>query len=286
LKLKQICVTFVAALTAVMVLWMLTRPAGAAGKTLVVKGSDTMANLSQAWAEAFMAKHPGTSISVSGGGSGTGIAALLNGTCDVCNASRSMSDAEIAFARKKGMLTKATTCALDGLAVAVNSSSPIKNLTLDQLAGIFSGKLTDWSQVGGHPGKILVLSRENNSGTHVFFKEHVLKNAQYAPGCLFLPSTQAIQMEISRSGAAIGYGGEAYFKNKPGVRILTVSRTKGGPVFFPTVANVISGRYPISRPLFMYTSGIPKGDAAAFIAFCLSPEGQGLVEKIGYVRVR
>jgi phosphate transport system substrate-binding protein len=249
----------------------------------VIKGSDTMVNLSQAWAEAYMGSHPGTSISVTGGGSGTGIAAFLNGTCDIANASRPMSSREIDQAKQRNTLPKATTCALDGLAIAVHSSNSLDSIPVPELAGIFTGKITDWGKVGGRPGKIVALSRESNSGTHVYFKEHVLKNAQYGSGVLFLPSTKAIQQEISTNPGSIGYGGEAYFKNKANLKILPVAAKKGATPVYPSNENVANGSYPISRGLYMYTAGTPKGLAGDFIKFCLSPEGQRIVAQIGYV---
>jgi phosphate transport system substrate-binding protein len=272
-----------AALAAAGVAAVLSLPVAAqrAG-SLVIKGSDTMVNLSQAWAEAYMQSHPNANISVTGGGSGTGIAAFLNGTCDIANASRPMSAREIDQAKQRNMVPKATTCALDGLAIAVNGSNSLDSISMDQLAGIFTGKITDWGRVGGRPGKIIVLSRESNSGTHVFFKEHVLDNGQYAASALFLPSTKAIQQEITNNPAAIGYGGEAYFKNKPNVKVLPVAPKKGAPAIYPSNENVSSRKYPISRGLLMYTAGAPKGLAADFIKFCLSPQGQQIVNQIGY----
>jgi phosphate transport system substrate-binding protein len=273
-----------AVLAAVGVAAVLSPPVAAQrGGSLVIKGSDTMVNLSQAWAEAYMKSHPGASISVTGGGSGVGIAAFLNGTCDIANASRPMSQREIDQAKQRNMVPKATTGALDGLAIAVNSSNSLDSITMPDLASIFTGKTTDWGKIGGRPGRIVVLSRESNSGTHVFFKEHVLNNAQYAASALFLPSTKAIQQELSNNQAAIGYGGEAYFKNKPNVKILPVATKKGAPAIYPSNENVSSHKYPISRGLFMYTAGAPKGLAADFIKFCLSPEGQQIVSQIGYV---
>jgi phosphate transport system substrate-binding protein len=273
-----------AALAAAGVAAVLSLPVAAQrGGSLVIKGSDTMVNLSQAWAEAYMQSHPGASISVTGGGSGTGIAAFLNGTCDIANSSRAMSAREIDQAKQRNMVPKATTCALDGLAIAVHGSNSLDSIAMDQVAGIFTGKITDWAKVGGRPGRIVALSRESNSGTHVFFKEHVLDNAQYGAAVLFLPSTKAIQQEISNNAAAIGYGGEAYFKNKPNLKILPVSSKKGAPAIYPSNENVSNRKYPISRGLFMYTAGAPKGLAADFIKFCLSPQGQQIVNQIGYV---
>ena len=151
---------------------------GSRGKHLIIKGSDTMVNLSQAWAEEFMAKHPDAIISVSGGGSGTGIAAFLNGTCDIANSSRAMSAKEMEQSKQRNVLPKGTIAGLDGLAVAVHTNNPMNQISLEDLAAIYSGKFNDWSQLGviKTPVNMVVLSRESNSGTHVYFKEAILKN--------------------------------------------------------------------------------------------------------------
>jgi phosphate transport system substrate-binding protein len=254
-----------------------------AQKSLNLKGSDTMVNLSQAWAEAFMKANPGTSISVTGGGSGTGIAAFLNGTCDMANSSRPMSQREIDQARTRNVFPKANVVALDGLAVIVHSSNPLQNLTTQQVAAIYTGQISDWSQVGGRPGRIVVLSRETSSGTYVFFREHVLGNRPYRADAQLMPSTRAIQQEISNNANAIGYGGEAYFKSKPNCKILPISAAKGKPAIYPSNENVTSMKYPISRELYVYSRGTPSGLAAKFIKFCRSAPGQEIVEQIGYV---
>jgi phosphate transport system substrate-binding protein len=250
---------------------------------LSVKGSDTMVNLSQAWAETFMKANPGTAVSITGGGTGTGIAAFLNGTTDLANASRPMSQREIDQARTRGVFPKAHAVALDGLAVAVYASNPVQSLTKQQLASIYSGAISDWSQVGGKPGRIVVLSRESSSGTYGFFREHVLGNRPYRPDAQLMPSTRAIQQELSNNPNAIGYGGEAYFKSKPNVKILSISPGKDKPAIYPSNENVASGKYPIERPLYVYSRGTPKGLAAQFIKFCQSPDGQRIVAQTGYV---
>jgi phosphate transport system substrate-binding protein len=257
-----------------------------AQKSLSVKGSDTMVNLSQAWAEAFMKSHSGASISVTGGGSGTGIAAFLNGTCDLANSSRAMSQREIDQARPRNVYPKANTVAMDGLAIAVHSSNPVQSLTTAQIAGIYTGSISDWKQVGGRPGRIVVLSRESSSGTYAFMREHIMGNRPYRADAQLMPSTRAIQQEISNNPNAIGYGGEAYFKGKPNLKILLVSSANGKSGVYPSNDNVTSGKYPISRPLYVYSRGTPTGLAAQFIRFCQSPEGQQIVEQIGYVPLR
>lgn len=258
-------------------------PASAAGKSLIIKGSDTMVILGQAWAEAYMQKHPNVDISVQGGGSGTGIAALINNTLDICEASRPMSAAEISKARDRNIFPVATAVALDGISIAVNSSNPVHSLTLDQLKDIYTGKVKNWKEVGGKNAPIVVLSRESSSGTYVYFQEHVLENQKYANTVLLMPSTKAIQAEVTNNPNAIGYGGVAYFKEAKNVKLVFVANKRGGESIEPTDANVKSKKYPISRELFFYTSGKPKGQIADFVKFCLSPEGQQIVTEVGYV---
>ena len=255
-------------------------------KTLVIKGSDTMVNLSQAWAEAFMKKNPGAQISVTGGGSGVGIAAFINGTCDIANASRPMSGSEIGRSKERGVLPRPTVCALDGLAIAVNSGNPLKELSIPELGKIFAGGTNDWSQVGGRGGKILVLSRESSSGTYVYFRDNILKGKNYRSDALLMPSTKAIASEVSKNPNAIGYGGEAYFRGRQGVRIVPISAKEGSNAVMPSDETVKNRTYPISRPLFMYTPGKPGGLAAQFIAFTLSPEGQKIVGEVGYTPIK
>ncbi|MHB1001587.1 MAG: PstS family phosphate ABC transporter substrate-binding protein [Armatimonadota bacterium] len=257
--------------------------AQAASKSFTVKGSDTMVILGQEWAEAFMKKNPGVDISVQGGGSGTGIAALINGTTDICQASRAMKGKEISQCKDNNFIPKATIVALDGISIAVHKSNPIDSITEDQLKAIYTGKVTNWKQINGKNETIVVLSRENTSGTYVYFQEYVLDNSRYASTVLPLPSTKAIQQELSGNPNAIGYGGVAYFQNKKNIKIIPVSKMKGSPAIEPTDANIKSGKYPISRPLYVYTAGKPQGLAAKYVKFCLSPEGQVIVQKVGYV---
>ena len=259
------------------------QPAFAQKGSLVIKGSDTMVLLGQAWAEEYMKSHPGVNISVTGGGSGVGIAAFINGTCDICQSSRTMKKKEIDSSKSRNREPYRTIVALDGLSFAVNSNSPVKTLTVDQIKGIYSGAISDWSQVGGKSGRIVVLSRDNNSGTYSYVKEVVLKGLSYRSDALFMPSTKAIQQEITNNPNAIGYGGEAYFRGKRNVQVLSVSPGPGKAAVLPTDKTVQSGKYPVSRPLQFYTNGKPSGVTADFVKFCLSPKGQALVTKVGYV---
>jgi phosphate transport system substrate-binding protein len=248
-----------------------------------------MVNLTQAWAEEFMKRNPGTSIAVTGGGSGTGISSLLSNTCDIAQVSREMKDAEIEMARKKGIEPKKIVVALDGLAVIVHPSNPITVLTLEQLANIYTGKVTSWAQVGGKEGKIVLLSREVNSGTHVYFKEHVLRHGdakskeEFTPSALLLPSSQAIADEASQNTNAIGYFGMGYITTK--VKAVHVAKAVGDSAIVPSIESVQSGHYPISRPLIMYTNGEPTGLAKTFLDFVLSADGQQVVRRLDFVPV-
>lgn len=261
------------------------RPSAVAPRSITVKGSDTMVILGQTWAEAYMKKHPDVSISVQGGGSGTGIAAFITRRCDICQSSRKMSGKEVQQCKDRNIVSRATVLAMDGISIAVHRSNPVDSLTLNQLQDVYTGKLRNWKQAGGKDAPIVVLSRESSSGTYIYFQELVLKNQTYARTALLMPSTKAIQQEISNNPNAVGYGGVAYFKGKKNVKIIPISKGKGSPAVEPTDGNVISGRYPIARPLFLYTAGKPKGVIGDYIRFCLSPEGQKIVSQVGYVPI-
>ncbi|MBU4268542.1 MAG: phosphate ABC transporter substrate-binding protein [Acidobacteria bacterium] len=254
-----------------------------------IKGSDTMVNLGQAWAEAFMQADPKVSVAVTGGGSGTGIASLLSNTCDIAELSRELKSEEIAMAKQKGFEPKQIIVALDGLAVVVNTANPLSQLTLDQLAAIFSGSVSNWQEVGGADLPIVLLSREVNSGTHVYFKEHVLRRGkenqvEFAASALMLPSSQAIADEVAQNPGAIGYYGMGYISARE--KALAIAMDSASPYIQPTIENVVSQAYPISRPLIMVTHGKPSGLVARFIDFVLSPEGQKIVVKIDFVPVK
>jgi phosphate transport system substrate-binding protein len=268
---KRIAMFFAAALA--------VAPALASAQALTVKGSDTMIILAQRWAESYMKKVQGKKVQVTGGGSGTGIAALINGTTDIANASRSIKDAEKAKVRDRfSVLPVETAVAKDGVAFYVNASNPVAQLTVQQLKAIYVGDVTNWKEVGGKDEPIVVYSRENSSGTYVFVKENVLGNEDYAASAQTLPGTAAVVNAVAKEAKGIGYGGAAYAK---GVKELKVVG-KDGQGHLPNAENVKSGSYPLSRALFMYTRGKPQGDAKAFIEYCLSPEGQAVVTQVGY----
>lgn len=259
-------------------------PALCSAQTITIKGSDTMVILGQAWAEAYMKSNKGVEISVQGGGSGTGIAALINGTTDICQASRPMKPKEQQQCKARNIKPLAIPVALDGVSIAVNSRNPIKSITKAQLKDIYTGKVTNWKQLGGADAPIVVLSRESSSGTYVYFQDHVLDGQNYSRTVLLMPSTKAIQQELTNNRNAIGYGGLAYFDGKRNVKIIPVS--DGGEAVFPSDENVKSGKYPLARPLYFYTAGKKGGVIGKFIDYVLSPAGQAVVNQTGYVAIK
>jgi phosphate transport system substrate-binding protein len=231
-----------------------------------------------------MKKKPDTTIQVTGGGSGTGISALINGTTDICQSSRSMKGPEKEKVRERYNTTGTEIpVAKDGLSVYVSASNPITDLDLDQLKLIFTGKLTNWKDLGGPDAKIIVYSRENSSGTYVFFKEHVLKGADYTPRAQTMPGTAAVVNAVAKEKFGIGYGGAAYAK---GIKILKIKKDASAQGVLPELANVKDGSYALSRPLFFYTRNKPSGDIKSFIDWVLSDEGQAVVSKVGYFPVQ
>jgi phosphate transport system substrate-binding protein len=270
----------------------LESPPTAAQKSaaIQIKGSDTMVNLGQAWAEAFNAIHPKVNVAVTGGGSGTGIAALINGTCDIAESSRAVEEKEIKQAEAKGFRFNQETVALDGIAVVVHPDNPIKNLTLDQLREIFMGNIKNWKILGGPDRPIVLLSREVNSGTHIFFKEHVLRRGkkkaqeEFSPGALMMPSSYAIAEEVANNENTIGYYGMGYVS--PRQKVIAVAKDAPSPFVEPTLEAVRTNAYPISRPLYLYTNGTPKGVIKEFIDFAYSKEGQEIVKKTDFVPIR
>ncbi len=264
--------------------WQGVAGGAAAAGTVTIKGSDTMVILGQRWAEEFMKKHPDVTLQVTGGGSGTGISALINGTTDVCQSSRAMSAPEKEKLRDRYATTGVEIpVARDGLSVYVNAANPMTEISMDQLKLIFTGKVTNWKEVGGADSKIVIYSRENSSGTYVFFKEHVLKNADYSPRAQTMPGTAAVVNAVSKEKFGIGYGGAAYAK---GIKILKVKKDDASPGVLPELANVQSGTYALSRPLFFYLRNQPAGETKSFVDWVLSAEGQGVVTKVGYFPVK
>lgn len=264
-------------------LLVVIQAAGFAGKAITIKGSDTMVILGQRWAEVYMKKTPGAVIQVTGGGSGTGIAALINGTTDICQASRAMKQSEKTKLKER-YFTMGTEIpvAKDGLSVYVHESNPIAQLTLEQLKAIYVGDVTNWKDVGGADAEITVYGRENNSGTYVFFKDNVLKGDDFSPMVATLPGTASVVNAVSKDVNGIGYGGAAYAK---GVKFCAVAATAGDTAYLPNTENVESGKYPLARDLYWYLRNKPEGDIKSLVDWVLSAEGQAVVTEAGYFPV-
>jgi phosphate transport system substrate-binding protein len=251
---------------------------------LKIKGSDTVLPLTQQEAEQYMKKNSGASIMVTGGGSGVGIAALLNGTTDIAQSSRSLKLDEKIKLQDAGKAFKETIIAYDALAVILNPSNKVSQLTREQLEGIFTGKITNWKEVGGDDLKMVVYSRETSSGTYEFFKEHVLKGKNFTPSALLMPATGAIVQSVSQTKGAIGYVGLAYLEKT--VKPLKVSFDKGKTFVAPAVETAKNKTYPITRPLFYYYLKSVETLVSPYVNFVLSPTGQQLVLKTGYVPLK
>jgi phosphate transport system substrate-binding protein len=250
---------------------------------ITIKGSDTMVILSQRWAEAYMKKHPETTIQVTGGGSGVGLAALINGSTDIANASRPIKPSELAKIKEKYKKNAIEiACAKDGLSVFLNKGNPVSEMTIQQLGDIFSGKITNWKQVGGADAKIRLYGRESSSGTFEFFKEHVVKT-DFSPRCQTLPGTAAIVNAVKKDKYSIGYGGAAYAEGVKDCKVKKDAKSKG---VLPTEATIKNKTYPISRYLYMYLKSKPTGETKAFIDWILSPDGQKMISAVGYFPVK
>jgi phosphate transport system substrate-binding protein len=269
---------------------MVVASSTAFARNITVKGSDTIVTLGQRWAEEYMKKNPETTIQVTGGGSGVGIAALLNGTTDLANASRAIKDKEIEKAKSAGYYPEEFAVAIDSLAFVVHKDNPVTELTVRQLQGIYMGKINDWSEVGGQPGAIIRYSRESSSGTYQFVKENILKNGDFAADAQTMPGTSAVTNAVIKDPAAIGYGGVGYFVGQSGLKVLSVKKDDKSEAVSPLKADgnvdyeaAWSKRYPVWRHLYMYAGFKPKGEIKAYMDWILSPEGQALVEKEGFV---
>jgi len=251
------------------------------------KGSDTMVNAMQMVAEEFMKDYPHIFIAVTGGGSGVGIASLINQTCDVATASREIKPKEVEMALQRGVNPKEFVAAYDGVAVIVNKSNPVSELTIQDLHRIFTGKATNWKEFGGKDFPLVTLSREVSSGTHMYFKEEVIQLGQkdnreeFSPETLLLTSSQAIVEEVTGNEAAIGYLGMGYLSDR--TKALRIGRDKES--YPPDIENVIKKTYPLSRPLFMFTNGAPHGITRLLVDYTLSPAGQRQFTEAGFVPV-
>lgn len=251
------------------------------------KGSDTIVNLALAWAERYQAEHSEVRISVTGGGSGTGIASLINGTVDIANASRKIKEEEIADAQGNGVEPVEHIIARDAIAVIVNPENPVSELTLQQIADIYSGKIKNWSEVGGEDRPIVRLSRETNSGTHVYFLETVLRMGNsddktlFSTDTLLLPSSEGIIVEVRQNPNAIGYDGLGYVPKD--LKMIAIAEQEGSAYVLPSIATVNDKTYPIARDLYMYTDGQPTGIVKDYLDWILGPEAQEIVAQLGFV---
>lgn len=249
---------------------------------ITVKGSDTMVILGQKWAEVYMAQNPATKIQVTGGGSGTGFAALQNKTTDLANASRAIKAREVAACVKAfgGKRPTEYKVAIDGLSVYVSQDNPVQELSLEQLEGIFTARIRNWKEVGGKDAPITVYSRENSSGTYEFFKEHVLKGKDFTANAQTMPGTAAVLQAVAKDTNGIGYGGAAY---GAGAKHLRIRQDAGSPAVEPTEENVVNQKYPIWRHLYIYVNpALDKGEIAAYLSWIRSDEGQKVVKDVGY----
>ena len=267
-----------------------TQPTSAAAY-IENKGSDTIVNLALAWAERYQQEHPEVRISVTGGGSGTGIAALLNGTVDIANASRQIKSEEMQEAQSKGINPVEHVIARDAIAVIVHPDNPVSELTLQQISDIYSGKFNNWQEVGGEDRPIVCLSRETNSGTHVYFLETVLRLGEkndktlFSTDTLLLPSSEGIINEVRQNPNAIGYDGLGYVPAD--LKMIAIARQPGDPYVLPSISTVNDNSYPIARDLYMYTAGQSSGAAAAYLDWIMhSDEAQAIVAQLGFVPIK
>ena len=254
-------------------------------KSIEVRGSDTMVHMVTEWAEAYMKENPEDSITVNGGGSGTGISAMINGTVDLAMASRAAKDKEKEQGKENGKTFHEITMARDGIAIIVHEANPVTELTMDQLRQIFNGTLTNWNQVGGADQKITILSRESSSGTYGFFNEHVLKKDNFAASARLLSGNQHIVDACKADKGGVGYVGLGYSDVK-GIKVVGVKANAEAAPTKPSISTVNDGSYPVARPLFIYSDGPPDGLAKKFVEYALSDKGQSMVEKMGYVPLR
>ena len=247
---------------------------------LVIKGSDTLgAKLVPTLAEDYKATHPGVSFEIAAEGSTTGIAAITDGTAQIGMSSRRAKPTELSAASAKGVTMKPTIVAYDGIAVVMNAANPVTVLTKRQVEQIFAGDITDWSAVGGNPGPISIYTRNTSSGTYSDFKELAMKKRDYAGSSQKMAGNEQIVAEVAKNPSGIGYCGLAYM-NEPGVKVASI----GGSI--PSKESVLAKKYPYARPTFYYTNGEPTGEAAKFVDFTLSDEGQKIVSQIGFVPIR
>jgi phosphate transport system substrate-binding protein len=261
-------------------------------KMIQIKGSDTMVNLVQILAEEYMGKNPGALLAVLGGGSGVGISALINQTCDIADHSREWRSTEIAQAWEKGVQPRFFVVAVDGLSIVVHASNPVEKLTMAQVGAIYRGEVKNWKAVGGPDRKISLYGRQSNSGTYVFLQEFVLGNKNYSSDMKEMNGNAQIIEGILSDEGAVGYVGVGYLFDeqgqiRKGLRIVPIAKDDKSPAYLPTDKTAVDeGKYPVARPLYQATNGKPSAAAAAFIKFEISPEGQKIVEREGFFVIR
>ena len=264
--------------------------------TILIKGSDTMVNLTQRWAELFMVNYPDISVQVTGGGSGTGIASLLNGTSNIANLSRELKEKEIEKAKSLNIFPKRFEVALDGIAVIVNPENPVNSLSLEEVKKIYSGKIKNWKEVGGLDNEIILYGRENSSGTYEYFRESVLGrddkgfSIDFAVRTQVLQGTAALGEAVSKDVKGIGYGGVGYFASRKDLKVIQIESEQNSETKFSPVLNgevnyeiIWNGNYPLSRYLYCYTNGMPTNEIKKFIDFIISEDGQKIVKDMKYI---
>jgi phosphate transport system substrate-binding protein len=257
------------------------------GTSIQNKGSDTLVNVALAWAEAYGQIYPDIQIAVTGGGSGTGIAALINGTVDMANASRQIKAEEREEAEANGIEPVEHVVAGDAIAIVVHPDNPVDGLTIPQLSAVFAGELTNWAEVGGEDRPIVLLSRESNSGTHVYFLEEVVRQGDaenktlFSPDTLLMPSSEGISAEVRQNPNAIGYDGLGYVT--PDQKVVAVAPAEGEAYVLPSMETVKDESYPIARELYIYTAGEPQGAVREYLDWILGPAGQAIVQDLGFV---
>jgi len=246
---------------------------------ITVKGSDTMVILAQRWAELYMKNNPTATIQVTGGGSGVGITALINGTTDICNASRPMKQTEIEKLKARyNTLGVEIACAKDGVTIFLNDANKVSELTLKQISDIYTGKIRNWEELGGDNAEIRLYGRENSSGTYTYLHDEVVK-ADYASTVQSLPGTAAVVNAVKKDVNGIGYGGAAY---AVGVKYAKVKKDANSTGYVPSTEAIGNGQYPITRFLYMYLRNRPTGETKKYIDWILSKEGQMVVTEVGY----
>jgi phosphate transport system substrate-binding protein len=263
----------------ILIMAVMTTASGFSQAKITVKGSDTMVILAQKWAELYMKQNPSTSVQVTGGGSGVGITALINGTTDIANSSRPMKQSEIEKLKARyNTLGVQIPCAKDGITIFLNEANKAQEFTIKQLSDIYQGKIRNWKELGGNDAEIRMYGRENSSGTYTYFHDEVVK-ADYAASVQSLPGTAAVVNAVKKDINGIGYGGAAYAQ---GVKHAKVKKDANSAAFLPTAESIGKGEYPITRFLYMYLRNRPTGETKKYIDWILSAEGQMVVTEVGY----